>query len=72
MKLSAAWLIEQVGFKGVHDEETGMATWPNQPLVFVNEAAKSTADLIAFRQKILDAVQQRFGITLVQEPELLP
>lgn len=71
-KLSAAWLIEQAGFKGVHDAETGMATWPKQPLVLVNETAKSTADLLAFRQKIIDAVQKKFGLTLVQEPELLP
>lgn len=72
VKLSAAWLIEQAGFKGVHDKETGMATWPLQPLVFVNEKAQSTADLLKFRQKVLDTVQQKFQITLTQEPELLP
>jgi UDP-N-acetylmuramate dehydrogenase len=72
VKLSAAWLIEQVGFKGVHDAETGMATWETQPLVLVNEKATSTADLLAFRDKILQAVQQKFNITLLQEPELLP
>lgn len=72
IKLSAAWLIEQAGFKGIRDEETGMMTWPTQPLVFVNESAKTTADLLAFRQKILDAVQAKFDIQLQQEPELLP
>lgn len=71
-KLAAAWLIEQTGFKNYHDPETGMATWPTQPLVLVNEHAGSTAHLLAFRQKILDAVHARFGITLQQEPELLP
>ncbi|MDB5165016.1 MAG: UDP-N-acetylpyruvoylglucosamine reductase [Candidatus Saccharibacteria bacterium] len=72
VKIPAAWLIEQVGFKDVHDTETGMATWHAQPLVLVNEHAKSTADLLAFKQKIVDAVVDKFGITLVQEPELLP
>ncbi len=72
VKLSAAWLLEQAGFKNFHDQETGMATWPTQPLVLVNEHAHSTADLLAFKQKILDAVQAKFGITLAQEPELLP
>lgn len=72
VKLAAAWLLEQSGFKDFHDSETGMATWARQPLVFVNESAKSTADLLKFRQKILDAVQAKFGITLLQEPELLP
>lgn len=72
IKVSAAWLIEQAGFKGIHDAETGMMTWPMQPLVLVNEKATSTADLLAFRQKIVDAVQTKFGVTLQQEPELLP
>jgi UDP-N-acetylenolpyruvoylglucosamine reductase len=49
-----------------------MATWPTQPLVLVNEQAKSTADLLAFKQKIVTLVQKKFGITLEQEPELLP
>jgi UDP-N-acetylmuramate dehydrogenase len=71
VKLSAAWLIEQVGFKDAHDEATGMATWPKQSLVLVNEHAKSTADLLAFKQKIVEAVKAKFNITLEQEPELL-
>jgi UDP-N-acetylmuramate dehydrogenase len=72
VKIPAAWLLEQAGFKDFHDPETGMATWPAQPLVLVNESAQSTAQLIAFRQKIIDTVQQKFSITLEQEPELLP
>jgi UDP-N-acetylmuramate dehydrogenase len=72
VKIPAAWLLEQAGFKDVHDAETGMATWPAQPLVLVNEHAQTTAQLLAFRQKILDTVQQKFDITLEQEPELLP
>jgi UDP-N-acetylmuramate dehydrogenase len=71
-KLPAAWLIEQAGFKGIQDAETGMATWPSQPLVLVNEHATSTADLLKFKQRILEAVQAKFGIDLIQEPELLP
>lgn len=72
VKIPAAWLIEQAGFKGVRDKETGMSTWPTQALVLVNESAKSTADLLAFKQKIVAAVQAKFGIVLEQEPELLP
>lgn len=71
-KIPAAWLIEQAGFKDAHDAETGMGTWPTQPLVLVNEHAPSTAALLRFRQKIIDTVKQRFDITLEQEPELLP
>jgi UDP-N-acetylenolpyruvoylglucosamine reductase len=72
VKISAAWLLEQAGFKDYHDPETGMGTWPRQPLVLVNEHAESTAQLLKFRQKILDTVQQKFNIALEQEPELLP
>jgi len=71
VKISAAWLIEQAGFKDFHDKQTGMATWDKQPLVLINESAKTTADALAFRDKIIDSVQHHFGITLVQEPELI-
>lgn len=71
-KIPAAWLLEQVGFKDYHDEATGMATWPTQPLVLVNENARSTADLLAFKAKLVEAVRAKFAITLTQEPELLP
>jgi UDP-N-acetylmuramate dehydrogenase len=71
VKLAAGWLVEQAGFKAFEDKETGMATWPYQNLVLTNKGAHSTADLLKFKQKIVDAVQQKFGITLVQEPEFI-
>lgn len=71
-KVSGAWLIDKAGFKDFHDPETGMATWANQPLVFVNENCQSTAALLQFRDKIIEAVRQKFEVTLVQEPEILP
>lgn len=72
VKLSAAWLIEQSGYKDIHDSETGMATWPKQPLVLINEHAGSFANVMRFKQKIIDAVHAKFNITLEQEPEVLP
>lgn len=72
IKVAAGWLVEQAGFKGVHDDETGMATWDKQALVLVNESARTTSDLLAFRQKIIFKVDELFGIVLAQEPELLP
>ncbi|HSX47726.1 MAG TPA: UDP-N-acetylmuramate dehydrogenase [Patescibacteria group bacterium] len=71
-KLSAGWLIEQCGFKGVHDNETGMSTWDTQALVLINDNAKNTESVLKFRDKILKSVKEKFGITLIQEPELLP
>lgn len=72
VKIPAAWLLERAGFKDVHDAETGMGTWPKQPLVLVNEHAEHTAQLLVFKQKVVSKVQELFGITLEQEPELLP
>ena len=71
VKLSAAWLVEQAGFKAYHDTETGMATWPQHSLVLVNEHAKSTFDVLTFKTKIVATVKEKFGVILEQEPELL-
>jgi UDP-N-acetylmuramate dehydrogenase len=71
-KLSAGWLIEAAGFKGKTDRATGMRVSEKQALVIINESAHHTSDLLDFRQKIMDAVQKEFGITLQQEPELVP
>ncbi len=70
-KISAAWLVEHAGFGSFHDDQTGMATWPTQSLVFVNEHAKTTADLLRFKQKVVEKVKELFNIELEQEPELI-
>ncbi len=71
-KVPAGWLLETAGYKGFHDLKTGMATWEHQALVLVNEKAETTADLLAFKGRIVRDVEHKFGITLEQEPELLP
>jgi UDP-N-acetylmuramate dehydrogenase len=71
-KVAAGALLEYLGLKDFHDETTGMGTWHEQALVLINEKAKSTADLIAFKQMVTNKVQQTFGINLEQEPEILP
>lgn len=72
VKIAAGALIEYLGFKDYYDPATGMATWPTQALVLVNKGAHTTADLLAFRDKIAAEVYKQFKITLIQEPELLP
>jgi UDP-N-acetylmuramate dehydrogenase len=71
-KIPAAWLVEKAGLKGVHDAETGMGTWPKQALVLVNEHATTCAQVMAFKQKVQDAVREQFDILLQEEPEFLP
>ena len=48
-----------------------MATWPKQNLVLVNQNAKSAADVIAFRDKIVKAVMDMFDIELQDEVEIV-
>ena len=72
IKIPAAWLLEKAGFKEFHDTETGIGTWGKQPLVLINESAKSTQSLLKTRQKMIDKVKLLFEIVLEQEPELLP
>lgn len=70
-KVSAGWLLEQLGLKGYHEPNTGMAISDKQALVFINEKAPNTASLLAFRDAIVKAVQDKYDITLEQEPELI-
>lgn len=72
VKLSAAWLLEQVGLNDYFDQETGIATYEFQPLVFINRSAKTTNDLIKFADLVKNKVKQHFNIELIQEPLLLP
>lgn len=72
VKVAAAWLIEYSGLKDFHDQNTGFATWKTQPLVIINESGTSTANLIKFRDFIVDTVYKKTGIRLTQEPQILP
>ena len=69
-KVSAAWLLSECGFKDYH-YDNGMATWKNQPLVVVNEHAKSVSDLLEFKEILVDSVKDKFNIELKMEPVLI-
>jgi len=65
-KVSAAWLIETCGFKGVRDGDAGVSD--KHSLVLVNYGSASGAQIWALAQRIRDTVASRFGITLEPEP----
>lgn len=71
VKIAAGWMLEQLGLKGYKEPNTGMSIWDKQALVMVNENAPNTASLLAFRDAIIKAVQDKFNVTLEQEPELI-
>ena len=68
IKIPAAWLIEQCGFKGVRNG--GAQVYPKQPLVIVNATGEaSPQEIIGLEQQVIDAVKAKFGITLHPEVE---
>jgi len=69
MKLAAGWLIESCGFKGVVDGHTG--TWKNQALVLVNHGGATGKEVYSFSEKIIDTVQEKFGVNLEREVNVL-
>ncbi len=69
-KISAAWLIEQCGWKGKRLADAGTAT--NHALVLVNYGQTTGAELWQLAVKIQAAVDQQFGIKLETEPRILP
>jgi UDP-N-acetylmuramate dehydrogenase len=64
-KVSAAWLIEQSGWKGFRDGDAGVSE--KHALVLVNHGNASGAQLLDLARRIVASVRKRFGITL--EPE---
>lgn len=68
VKIPAAWLIDQCGFKGAC--EGGAAVYEKQPLVIVNQSGDaSPEDIIALENRIISGVKERFGIDLHPEVE---
>lgn len=69
VKLSAAQLIDELGWKERGTESVGC--WQKQPLVIVNQGLKRGEDLLRFAALIQDDVFKAYGITLELEPVVL-
>ena len=65
VKIPAAWLIEQCGWKG--KSIGGAQCYPKQPLVLVNTGSATADDIIALAAAICRDVQDKFGITISPE-----
>ncbi len=69
VKIPAAWLIEQAGWK---DKKVGnVGTWPTQPLVIVNYGGASGREIYDFSEQILEQVDRQFGIRLEREVQVI-
>jgi UDP-N-acetylmuramate dehydrogenase len=65
-KLSAAWLIDTCGLKGLREGDAGVST--QHALVLVNYGAASGAQIWSIAQRVIATVQERFGVRLEPEP----
>ena len=68
VKIPAAWLIDQCGWKGA--VRGGAGVWPSQPLVIINASGEaSPEEILALEESIRMSVSDRFGIVLSPEVE---
>ena len=68
VKVPAAWMIEQCGFKGVR--RGGAAVYEKQPLVIVNATGEATPDeIVALEQRVIDTIRAKYDIELHPEVE---
>jgi UDP-N-acetylmuramate dehydrogenase len=68
-KLSAAWLIEAAGFKGMREGDAGISN--RHALVLVNHGNATGPQLWALAQKVMHGVREKFGIQLEPEPVVI-
>ena len=68
-KLSAAWLIDQRGWKGHRDGDAGVAD--SHALVLVNHGSATGAQLLDLARRIAASVHDRFGVALEPEPRIV-
>jgi UDP-N-acetylmuramate dehydrogenase len=67
VKLSAAWLVQSAGF-GRGTREGRVGTSSRHSLALTTEPGATTAELLAFADRVVTAVREQFGVTLVPEP----
>ena len=68
VKVPAAWMIEQCGWKG--KRSGGAAVWDKQPLVIVNYTGEAyPEEIIGLERRIIASVKTKFGVELHPEVE---
>lgn len=68
MKIPAAWLIEQCGWKGFRRDSYGVHE--RQALVLVNYGQANGNDICQLSQEIIESVSEQFGIELMREVQI--
>ena len=68
-KLSAAWLIDQCGWKGHRGGDAGVSA--AHALVLVNHGHATGKQLLNLARRIAASVQERFGVAIEPEPRII-
>ena len=68
-KISAGWMIEAAGFKGLREGDAGISN--RHALVLVNHGHASGPQLWALARQVMDGVQAKFGVRLEPEPVVI-
>jgi UDP-N-acetylmuramate dehydrogenase len=67
VKLSAAWLVQNAGFgRGTRDGHVGTSS--RHSLALTTEPGATATELLAFADRIVATVQEKFGVALDREP----
>lgn len=69
IKLSAAWLIDQCGWKGRKIGNVGV--YNNQPLIIVNYGGATGREVLEFSEEVARSVKEKFGVTLYREVNVI-
>ncbi|MDX1557309.1 MAG: UDP-N-acetylmuramate dehydrogenase [Marinobacter sp.] len=69
VKLAAAWLIDQSGWKGYRNARVGVHN--RQALVLINHSGGTGADILELAETIRQSVAERFGVILEMEPGIV-
>ncbi len=68
-KLSAAWLIEHCGWKGVREGDAGVSDM--HALVLVNHGNAAGTEILDLARRIAASVETRFAVRLEPEPRII-
>lgn len=68
-KVSAAWMIEAAGFKGIREGDAGISN--RHALVLVNHGKATGSQLWALAQQVMLGVREKFGVALEPEPVVI-